>query len=347
MKDQASIYNALKAKLQNVLPDFEIAYKAEIASKVLELKQKRRAVILGHAYMEPALYYSVCDFTGDSLELSKRAATTDAKVIVFCGVKFMAETAKVLNPKKTVLMPAIRAGCSLAESIAPKELEAIKARYPGVPVVSYINTYADIKALSDACCTSSNAANVIQAMNAPRVIFLPDAFLAANTAKELGKKIAYAKKGAGETVVFPDADDWAILGWQGSCEVHDRFQPEDVKNLRAQFPEVAVLAHPECKPEVTALCDFVGSTSAMARYVAGSPKERFALLTECAMGENVQAANPSKEIVRLCAIRCPHMNAISLEATLRALQENRYEIDVPEPTRKRALGAVQRMLAVG
>lgn len=347
MKDPSSIYEFLKEKLKGVLPDFEITHKAQTASKVLELKLERHAVILGHAYMEPALYYSVCDFTGDSLELSRRAATTDAEVIVFCGVKFMAETAKVLNPKKTVLLPSLRAGCSLAESIAPKELEAIKARCRDVPVVSYINTYADIKALSDACCTSSNAPKVVQAMNAPRVIFIPDAFLAANTAKELGKKVAYAKKGVDGAILFPDSDDWEILGWQGSCEVHERFEPQDVNNLRAQFPDVAVLAHPECKPQVTALCDFVGSTSAMAAFVAKSLKARFALLTECAMGENVQAANPSKEIVRLCSIRCPHMNAVTLEATLQALQENRYEVEVAEPTREKALGAIQRMLEVG
>lgn len=330
-----------------MLPDFEISYKAELALKVLELKNRRRAVILGHTYMEPALYYSVCDIRGDSLELSRRAAQTQAEVIVFCGVKFMAETAKILNPKKTVLLPSLKAGCSLAESIADSDLKALRNRYPGIPVVSYINTYAQTKALSDACCTSSNASRVLQAMDSERVIFVPDAYLAANTARALNRRIAFAKKGEDGTIVFPETDDWEILGWKGECEVHRRFEPEDIQNLRAQFPDAAVLAHPECKPQVTELCDFVGSTSAMAKFVAESPKARFALLTECAMGENIQAANPSKEIVRLCSIRCQHMNAITLEATLQALQEDRYPIEVPEPVRSQALGAIQKMLEVG
>ncbi len=336
------MYQALSAKLHNVVPDFELRYKAELAVKVNELKQARNAVILGHNYMEPALFYSVPDFTGDSLELSRRAAETDKDVIVFCGVRFMAETAKILNPTKTVLLPSEKAGCSLAASITAEDVRALKARFPGVPVVTYVNTYADVKAESDICCTSSNASAVVESLNADTVIFLPDEYLARNVAKETGKHI-----------IFPSLDpqastelDVQLIGWHGRCEVHEKFTVEDITAIREQFPEVVVLAHPECSPEVVAASDFSGSTTALIRYVEQIEAPHYLLLTECAMGDNIAAANPDREMLRLCSVRCPHMNQITLENTLDSLTHNRVIIEVPEAIRVRAARAVERMIGI-
>ena len=343
--DSLSIYNDLKRKLHDVVPDVELRLKAELAFEINILKKKRNAVILGHNYMEPALYHSIPDFTGDSLELSRRAARTDKDVIVFCGVRFMAETAKILNPGKTVLLPSLEAGCSLAESISAEDVRALRRRYPGVPVVTYVNTYADVKAESDICCTSSNARAVVESLGPDTVIFLPDEYLARNVARECGRKI-----------VFPALDDeandpaevrGAMIGWKGRCEVHELFTVEDVRAVRAQFPDVAVLAHPECSPEVVAASDFSGSTRAMIRYVETTSAPRYLILTECSMGDNIAAANPDKEMLRLCSVRCPHMNQITLEDTLRSLQDNQYVIDVPEEIRIRAARSVERMIAIG
>jgi quinolinate synthase len=335
----------MTARLHGVVPDIELRYKAELACDINRLKKEKNAVILGHNYMEPALFYTIPDFVGDSLELSRKAAATDKDVIVFCGVKFMAETAKILNPDKTVLLPSEKAGCSLAASITAEDVRALKKRFPGVPVVTYVNTYADVKAESDLCCTSANAGAVVESLDAERVIFLPDEYLARNVASETGKSILFptvATRSNGHSEA-----DGELIGWPGRCEVHEKFTAQDIADARAQFPDVVILAHPECSPEVVAAADFSASTSAMIRYVAESKAQRYLLLTECAMGDNVAAANPGKEMVRLCSVRCPHMNQITLEDTLQALQDNRYVIEVPEEIRVRAARAVERMLAIG
>lgn len=336
------MYRKLKDRLAHVVPDAELRYKAELAEEILLLKKQRNAVILAHNYMEPALYYSVPDFTGDSLELSRKAATTTADVIVFCGVKFMAETAKILSPSKTVLIPSPRAGCSLAEGIKAGEVRDLKRRFPGVPVVTYVNTYADVKAETDVCCTSSNAAKVVRSLGTDRVIFLPDEYLARNTARELGWPICFPSRGEEP----PSSGPW-MIGWTARCEVHERFIVGDVANARRQFPDVAVLAHPECHPDVVAAADFSGSTMAMVRFVKESKAKRFMLLTECSMGDNIAAENPGKEMIRICSIRCPHMNEITLEDTRDALKLNRYVVEVPEDIRLKALRAVQRMIEIG
>ncbi|NPV75508.1 MAG: quinolinate synthase NadA [Anaerolineae bacterium] len=339
------MYETLKGMLSGTVPDVELYYKAEIAVEINRLKQERNAVILGHNYMEPVLYHSVTDIRGDSLELSRRAAATDKDVIVFCGVKFMAETAKILNPSKTVLLPA-DAGCSLAASITAEDVRALKARYPGVPVVTYVNTYADVKAESDICCTSGNAVAVVQSLKSDHIIFLPDEFLARNVAKETGKHIIFPSLGppAGEA---KEELDYQMIGWRGRCEVHEKFTVEDINNVRAQFPDVVILAHPECSPEVVAASDFSGSTMAMIKFVEESSAPQYLVLTECAMGDNIAAANPEKNLLRLCSVRCPHMNLITMENTLDSLKYNRIEIHVPEEIRVRAARAVERMIAIG
>jgi quinolinate synthase len=340
-----AMYAEMKARLERVVPDVELRQKAVLACEINRLKRERNAVILGHNYMEPALFHSIPDYTGDSLELSRTAAETDAAIIVFCGVQFMAETAKILNPTKTVLLPAARAGCSLAASITAADVRALKQRFPGVPVVTYVNTYADVKAESDICCTSSNAAAVVESLGVDTVIFLPDEYLAKNVARETGKHVIFpsvlSQPGA------PAGVDYQLIGWHGRCEVHEQFQVGDIHAIRQQFPDVIVLAHPECSPEVVAAADFSGSTTAMIKHVERSSAPRYLLLTECAMGDNVAAANPGKEMLRLCSVRCPHMNQITMEDTLRSLQRTQYVIDVPEPIRVRAARAVERMLAVG
>ena len=335
----------LAAVLAGVVPGLELGYKAELAAEINRLKREKNAVILGHNYMEPALFNSIPDFVGDSLELCRKAAETDADIIVFCGVRFMAETAKILNPEKTVLLPS-RAGCSLASSITAADVRELKRRFPGVPVVTYVNTYAEVKAESDICCTSANAAAIVEALDSETVIFLPDEYLAQNVARETGKHVIFPK--LNENSNSPDTDlDYQMIGWRGRCEVHEKFTVEDVANVRKQFPDVVVLAHPECRPDVVAASDYSGSTTAMTKYVANSSSRRYLLLTECAMGDNVAAANPGKEMVRLCSVRCPHMNQITLEDTLQSLQQERYVVDVPTEVRVRAARAVRRMIEIG
>ncbi len=340
-----AMYESLKAKLDRVVPDFELRYKAEIADEIVRLKAERQALILGHNYMEPALFHSIPDYTGDSLELSRKAARAEQPIIVFCGVRFMAETAKILNPQKTVLLPAEKAGCSLAASITAEDVRQLKARFPGVPVVTYVNTYADVKAESDICCTSGNAVAVVQSLDAETVIFLPDEYLARNVARETGKHIIFPSLTGSRTL--ETELDYQMVGWRGRCEVHEKFTIRDIHNIREQFPDVVILAHPECSPEVTAASDFSGSTTAMIRYIERVRAPRFLLLTECSMADNVLAAHPDKEMLRLCSVRCPHMNQITLEDTRDALIHLRYVIEVPEPIRVRAARAVERMIAIG
>ncbi|MGA7194522.1 MAG: quinolinate synthase NadA [Anaerolineales bacterium] len=342
------LYEEMKLHLANVVPDFELAYKAEIAVEINELKKQRNAVILGHNYMEPVLFYSVPDFKGDSLDLSRKAAETDKDVIVFCGVRFMAETAKILNPNKTVLLPAAKAGCSLAASITAEDVRNLKKKFPGVPVVTYVNTYADVKAESDICCTSSNAVAVVESLKTDTVIFLPDQYLASNVAKESGKHIIFPSlTPAG---LSQDADnllDVQMIGWHGRCEVHEKFTVKDIETVRTQFPDVVILSHPECSPEVVAASDFSGSTNAMIKYVRETQAPQYLMLTECSMGDNVAAANPEKDMLRLCMVRCPHMNTITMEDTRDALKYNRYVIEIPEEIRVRAFRAVDRMIKIG
>jgi quinolinate synthase len=342
------IYKQLKDRLGKIVPDVELRIKAELADKINQLKAEKNAVILGHNYMEAALYHSIPDFTGDSLELCRRAAETDKDIIVFCGVRFMAETAKILNPEKTVLIPSPKAGCSLAESITAEDVRELKAKFPGVPVVTYVNTYADVKAESDICCTSGNAAKVVESLDSNQIIFLPDEYLAKNTAKETGKRIIFPSK-----TPHPAADagndnlEYELVGWHGRCEVHEQFSVEDIETVRRQFPDVVVLTHPECSPEVVEASDFSGSTSAMVKYVEEIEAPRYLLLTECSMGDNITAANPHRELLRLCSIRCPHMGEITLEDTFAALDDIKYVVDLDEDLRLRALSAVERMISIG
>jgi quinolinate synthase len=338
------LYENLRTMLADVVPDFELKLKAELAAEINRLKIEKNAVILGHNYMEPALFYSIPDFVGDSLDLARKAARTDKDIIVFCGVKFMAETAKLLNPGKTVLLPSEKAGCSLAASITAADVRQLKERYPGVPVVTYVNTYADVKAESDICCTSSNAVAVVESLGADTVIFLPDEYLARNIARDTGRHIIFPTR---DPLPRYDELDYQMIGWPGRCEVHEKFTVEDIENIRKQFPDVVILAHPECSPEVVAASDFSGSTNAMIKYFEQTQASRYLLLTECSMGENIAAANPEKEMLRLCSVRCPHTNQITLEDTLAALQLNQYVIMIPEDIRVRAARAVERMIAIG
>jgi quinolinate synthase len=340
------IYQDLKTKLSHVVPDVELRYKAELVHEINKLKEERSVVILGHNYMEPTLFHSIPDFTGDSLALSRKAAETDKETIIFCGVRFMAETAKILNPDKTVLLPAKVAGCSLAASITAEDVRKLKERFPGVPVVTYVNTYADVKAETDICCTSSNAAAVVDSLNSDTVIFLPDEYLAKNVAQETGKHIIFPTVTKND-IVFDTELDYQFIGWNGRCEVHEKFTVQDITNVRQQFPDVVILAHPECSPEVVQASDFSGSTSAMIKFVEETKAPQYLMLTECSMGDNVAAANPDKDMLRLCAVRCPHMNEITLEEVLDSLKLNQYKIEVPEDIRERAYKAVERMIAIG
>ncbi|OGO66436.1 MAG: quinolinate synthase [Chloroflexi bacterium RBG_19FT_COMBO_50_10] len=348
-----SMYEEMKIKLSRVVPDFELRYKAELAEEINQLKKEKNAVILGHNYMEPALFYSIPDFRGDSLDLSRKAAQTDKDIIVFCGVRFMAETAKLLNPTKTVLLPSEKAGCSLAASITAEDVRQLRARYPGVPAVAYVNTYADVKAEVDICCTSSNAKAVVESLHSDTVIFLPDEYLARNVARETGRHIIiptldYTWKNKTSTLVdYQPVGTQKMIGWHGRCEVHEKFTVQDIEAVRKQFPEVVILSHPECSPEVVAASDFSGSTNAMIRYVQETSAPQYLVLTECAMGDNIAAANPDKDMLRLCSVRCPHMNQITLEDTLKSLQLNQYVIDIPEDIRIRAARSVERMIAIG
>jgi quinolinate synthase len=341
-------YQEMKRKLNHIVPEIELKYKAELAYEINRLKKERGAVILGHNYMEPALYISVPDVVGDSLELARAAAGTTADPIVFCGVRFMAETAKILSPDKMVLLPAKIAGCSLAESITAEDVRELRKKYPGVPVVTYINTYADVKAETDVCCTSGNASKVVQSLDSDVVIFLPDEYLAKNVARETGKKIIFPSKDSKSDKKINEINiNYELIGWHGKCEVHEQFKVDDIENARKQFPDVTVLSHPECTPEVVEASDYSGSTSRMIKYVKESPSKRFLLLTECSMGDNIIAENPDKEIVRICSIRCPHMNEITLEDTLAALRNDQYQIEVPEDIRLRAKKSIDRMLEIG
>lgn len=327
----------MKEMLSNVLPESELLVKAELAYEINRLKKEKNAVILGHNYMEAALFHSIPDYVGDSLGLSRIAAQSQADRIVFCGVRFMAETAKILNPNRMVLLPAKIAGCSLAASITAQQVRDLKAQYPGVPVVTYINTYADVKAETDVCCTSANAVDIVNKLDSDTVICLPDEFLAKNVARETGKK-----------VIFPGQDRKAGLAemivWDGRCEVHEKFTVQDIENARRQYNDVVVVTHPECSPEVVAASDFSGSTTAIVDFVKHTKAEKFLILTECSMSDNIAAENHDKEFLSMCSVRCPHMNEITLEDTLACLRNDQYQIELDEDVRIRAKGSLDRML---
>jgi quinolinate synthase len=311
-------------RVSRVSPAIEWATMAEDAAAILELKKQRRAVILAHNYQTPEIFHGVADIVGDSLALAREAANTDADVIVLAGVHFMAETAKLMNPDKIVLIPDAQAGCSLAESITTADVALLRQKYPGRPVVAYVNTSAAVKAASDICCTSGNAKRVVESLGVPEVIMLPDEFLAQNVAKETDVK---------------------IIAWKGHCEVHERFTPEEILELRIRHPGVVILAHPECPPEVVDVADFSGSTAVMADFVRDKKPARVALITECSMSDNIAQLNPETEFVRPCNL-CPHMKRITLKNIRRALEDMQTEVTIPEEYFAPARRAVERMLAV-
>ena len=332
---------ALQRKLSTVLPDSEISRKAELVFEINRLKLERNAVILGHNYMEPALFHGVADIVGDSLELARQATLVDRDPIVFCGVRFMAETAKILNPNRTVLLPGQEAGCSLAASITAADVQDLRRRFPGAPIVCYINVYAEVKAEVDIICTSGNAEKIVRSLTDDLIVFIPDEYLARNVAISTGKRLVVAGEVQDSEV---SNQKNVLLAWRGCCEVHERFTIEDVKNLRKQFPDAVVLAHPECHPDVAQAADYAGGTSGMIEFIKQSHVKRFALLTECSMADNIAAEFPGKEAVRLCSLRCPHMHEITLEQTLHALRNNEQVIEIPEDLRVRARQPLDRML---
>jgi len=318
----------LYARLQHVVPEIEWPVFAPYVAAINALKREKQAVILAHNYMTPEIFHCVADFVGDSLQLAREAAKTDAKIIVQAGVHFMAETAKILSPHKTVLIPDTQAGCSLAASITGADVRLLRQTYPGLPIITYVNTSAEVKAESDICCTSSNAVDVVESIAAQwgvdTVIMIPDEFLAQNVAKQTAVK---------------------IITWKGHCEVHERFTAEDIRTLRAANPGLIVLAHPECPPEVVAEADFAGSTSGMIDYVGKNRPKHVVLMTECSMSDNVAVEYPDVSFVRPCNL-CPHMKRITLPKILHALETMTTEVTVAPLIASRARAAVEAMLKV-
>jgi quinolinate synthase len=313
-------------KVRTRVTPIEWRLHAPLIAAINDLKRAKNAVVLAHNYMTPDIFHGVGDYVGDSLGLAREAARSDAKIIVQAGVHFMAETSKILCPDKTVLIPDLRAGCSLAASITGADVRLIKQRYPGVPVVTYVNTTAEVKAETDICCTSANAVQVVEEaarlFGTDRVILIPDEFLARNVARQT---------------------DIKIIAWQGRCEVHERFNAADIAELRAAYPDAEILAHPECPTEVIEASDFTGSTAAMTNYVMTRKPKRVVLITECSMADNVACDAPDVEFVRPCNL-CPHMKRITLENIYTALVEEKFEVTVEPGIAERARAAVQRMI---
>lgn len=318
----------LYASVSDFVTPFEWPQIAPLVHAINKLKAQKNAVILAHNYMTPDIFNLVGDFRGDSLQLAKEAAEVDAEVIVQAGVHFMAETSKILAPEKTVLIPDLEAGCSLASSITGADVRLIKQKYPGIPVVTYVNTTADVKAETDVCCTSSNAVQVVEHVAAEwgvnKVILIPDKYLARNVAA---------------------VTDIEIITWDGRCEVHEQFTADDIAALRDAHPGVEILAHPECPPEVLEAADFAGSTSALSDYVTERSPNKVVLLTECSMSDNVASANPEVEFVKPCNL-CPHMKRITLENIYDALVHLRHEVTVDEDMRVKAKRSIDAMLAL-
>jgi quinolinate synthase len=314
----------LYERVRRVIPPIEWPIFAQDIDRILRLKRELNAVVLAHNYQTPEIFHCVADIVGDSLALAREAMKAKADVIVLAGVHFMAETAKLLNPEKRVLIPDLEAGCSLAASITADDVKLLRQRYPGAPVVTYVNTSAAVKAESDICCTSGNARKVVESLGVERVIMIPDEYLAQNIARETGVQ---------------------IVTWAGHCEVHERFTPAEIRELRARHPGVTVLAHPECPPEVVAEADFAGSTAAMSDYVAKRKPARVVLVTECSMSDNLAVQHPAIEFVRPCNL-CPHMKRITLPKIRRSLETMTHEVTIDPAVARRARRAVERMLAV-
>ncbi|MGB5951838.1 MAG: quinolinate synthase NadA [Ornithinimicrobium sp.] len=314
----------LYESVRHVIPEVEWAtFKPEIEA-IERLKIERNAVILAHNYQTPEIFHGVADIVGDSLALAREAQDVEADVIVLAGVHFMAETAKLLNPDKTVLIPDLRSGCSLAESITGADVRALREAHPGIPVVTYVNTSADVKAESDICCTSGNAVKVIESLNVPKVIMIPDEFLAQNIARQTGVE---------------------VITWAGHCEVHERFTAQDMKQLRVDYPEATIIAHPECPPEVIDEADMSGSTAQMLDFVVKRSPDQVAMITECSMSDNIAAEHPEIDFVRACNM-CPHMKRNSLGTIRRALETMTNEVTIDPEMAQRARLAVTRMLEV-
>jgi quinolinate synthase len=318
----------LYAKVSSVIPEVEWPVHAPLIAEINRLKREKNAVILAHNYMTPEIFHCVGDFVGDSLALAREAARTDAAVIVQAGVHFMAETSKILSPQKTVLIPSMEAGCSLASSITGADVRLLKQKYPGLPVVTYVNTSADVKAESDICCTSGNAVKVVEQIakdfGVDTVIMIPDKYLARNVAAQTGVK---------------------VITWEGACEVHERFTAQEIRDYRTAHPGIVVLAHPECPPEVVAEADFAGSTAAMINYVGSHKPERVVMVTECSMSDNVAVENPQTQFIRPCNL-CPHMKRITLNGILHSLQTMTHEVIVDPVIAARAKAPIDRMLSV-
>ena len=319
--NSAKIYK----KISKYVPEIEWKIHAPLIEKINRLKKEKNAVILAHNYQTPEIYHGVADIAADSLALAVEAAKTSADIIVLCGVHFMAETAKLMSPKKKVLLPAMDAGCSLAASITGEDVRLLKKKYPGVPVVSYVNTSADVKAETDVCCTSANAVKVVESLKTDRVIFLPDQHLANYVAKQTKVK---------------------IISWKGSCIVHEQFTPKEIQDIRNANPGIKVIGHPECPSEVLDACDFAGSTGGMIDYVKKNQPKKVMLVTECSMSDNVQADNPNVEFIKPCNL-CPYMKKITLQKILDCLENESNEILIEEHIAKAARKSVQRMAEIG
>lgn len=324
-QDVANATDAIYSKLKR---QYQRDHWESIAPYIYEinrLKAEKNAVILAHNYMTPDVFYGVGDIVGDSLKLAQEAAKTSADIIIQCGVHFMAETSKILCPEKKIIIPDYNAGCSLAESITGEDIRKLKEKHPGIPVVSYVNTSADVKAETDVCCTSSNAVKIINALGAQghdTVIMTPDKFLAQNVAKETNVK---------------------IIIWDGTCMVHERFSAEDVKQMRKQNPDAFILAHPECPPEVLDESDYAGSTAQMDDYIKEHKPKKAVLYTECSMSDNIAAANPEVQMIGTCQM-CPHMKKITLPKILKSLQSEGPQVHITPDISKRARKSVERML---
>ena len=320
-KATAPIYK----KISKVLPEVEWPTFAPYIFKINQLKKEKNAVILAHNYQTPEIYHGVSDFSADSLALAVEAAKTKADIIIMCGVHFMAETAKLMSPEKKVFLPDMTAGCSLAASITGEDVKNLKKKYPGVPVVSYVNTSADVKAETDVCCTSANAVKIVKSLGVNKVIFLPDDYLAKYVASQT---------------------DVEIISWKGTCEVHEQFNDEEINQIRKSNPGIKIIAHPECPPDVINASDFAGSTSGMIKYVKDNQPKKVMMVTECSMSDNVQVDNPNVEFIRPCNL-CPHMKKITLPKVLECLENETNEIILDQKTIEKARKSVERMAEIG
>lgn len=321
----AKVTAPVHERLKDIIPDAEWAVHAPYIAEINRLKKEMNAVLLVHNYQTPEIFHGVADFVGDSLALARKATEVDADIIVQCGVHFMAETTKLLNPEKTVLIPDLRAGCSLAASITGADVRRMREQHPGVPVVSYVNTTADVKAETDVCCTSANAVQVVESLGVDKVIFTPDGYLAQYVATQTDVEIIY---------------------WEGACEVHERFTGDELRDYRKSYPGIRVIAHPECPPDVLEEADFVGSTSGMINWVQEKQPEQIVMITECSMSDNVAVENPNVEFIRPCNL-CPHMKQITLPRILDALRKQQYKVEIDPDVAARARRSVERMLEIG